>query len=77
MDTIISAANGSTFLEISKSVFKELEFVLANKQVLDRYDYQVKPIFQKIRANQKNVCSISELRKALLPKLLSGEIAVN
>jgi type I restriction enzyme S subunit len=76
MDTIIGAANGSTFLEISKSVFKELEFILPSKRNLESYDYQVSPIFTKIRKNQLQIRSISRLRDTLLPKLMSGKMRV-
>lgn len=77
MDTIIGAANGSTFLEISKSVFKELEFIRPDGKILEQYNDQVSPIFQKVRANQKDIRAVSKLRDALLPKLLSGEITAN
>ena len=76
MDTIIGAANGSTFLEISKSVFKELEFILPSEKVIESYDCQVSPIFNKIRNNQLQIRSISKLRDTLLPKLMSGEARV-
>lgn len=76
MDTIIGAANGSTFLEISKSVFKELEFILPSEEVLESYNSQVSPLFNKIRNNQLQIRSISKLRDALLPKLMSGEAGV-
>lgn len=74
LDTIINAANGSTFLEISKSTFKSLEFILPPDELLKSFDQQVSPMFEKIRNNVYQINTLIELRNKLLPKLMNGEI---
>jgi len=76
METIIGAANGSTFLEVSKSVFKDLDFLLPSKDTLAAFDKKAVSLFGKIRNNQIQIRTLSRLRDALLPKLMSGDIKV-
>ena len=53
VDYIISNANGSTFLEISKSVFRSLEILKPPADLRGNFDKHVIPIFQKIKTNSK------------------------
>jgi len=76
MDLIIGSANGSTFLEISKSVFKSLEVNVPNESDLEKFDLTTKPVFDKILANEIQIRTLSRLRDTLLPKLMSGEVRV-
>ena len=76
MNTIISAANGSTFLEISKSTFKSLDFVLPESSCLIDFDKQVYPLFERVRKNVYEINTLKKLRYKLLPKLMSGSISV-
>jgi len=77
METIENAGNGSVFQEISKSSFKTLEFVKPPKDKLLKFDRTVEPIFQKIMSNQIQIRALTQLRDALLPKLMSGEIRID
>src|SRR5665647_3471913 len=76
LDTIISSANGSVFLEISKSTFKELDFIIPPKEKLKLFDKEIEPLFQKIKSNTNQICTLTQLRDTLLPKLMSGEVTV-
>lgn len=76
LDTIISAANGSVFLEISKSTFKELEVIIPPKDKLILFDQEIEPIFQKLKSNTIQIRTLTQLRDTLLPKLMSGEVRV-
>lgn len=76
LDTITNAANGSVFLEISKSTFKTLEFQIPPEARLDGFDKQAAPIFQKIKSNVYQIRSLTQLRDTLLPKLMSGVVRV-
>ena len=77
LETIINAANGSVFLEISKSTFKELQFVIPPTEKLKFFDTEAEPLFQKIKTNIIEVKTLTLLRDSLLPKLMSGEIRVD
>ena len=76
IETIKGMANGSTFLEISKSVFREIEIVIPSNIVLEKFDFQVKPIFEQIVSNEQENQTLIALRDSLLPKLMKGEIEV-
>jgi type I restriction enzyme S subunit len=76
METIISRANGSTFLEISKTSFKDIELVIPDTQTATRFEEIVSPIFEQIKNNNQQTATLAAVRDALLPKLMSGEIIV-
>ena len=76
IDYIVSNANGSTFLEISKSVFKSLEVIKPPKEIRLKFDNKVIPMFEKIKINSKQIQTLENLRDTLLPKLLRGEVRV-
>ncbi len=74
MDEVISRANGSTFLEISKKNFREIPFLMPEVEVLTQFDAIAKPYFQRIVSIQKEVNQLTKLRDTQLPKLISGEL---
>lgn len=76
IDIVHSFSNGSTFMEISKSVFKTLQLQIPPKQILNDFQILVKPLFEKIKSNQTQIRSLTALRDTLLPKLMSGEVRV-
>jgi len=76
MEYIISNANGSTFLEISKTVFKSLEITKPSKELRKKFDEIVIDNFEKIKANTKQIKTLENMRDTLLPKLMSGEVRV-
>ena len=76
MDIVKSRANGSTFQEISKSNFKDIEVIIPSPELRETYDRIVVPIFEKIVTNVRQNQSITELRDTLLPKLMTGKIRV-
>lgn len=76
MDEIKQRASGSTFAEISKKNFKPISVVVPSKDVLNAYQKLVKPLYDAITSNVRQSEQLSNLRDTLLPKLLSGELAL-
>jgi type I restriction enzyme, S subunit len=76
MAEIENSGNGSTFQEISKSVFKQMTILIPPKPKLADFDKTIDPIFSKIKTNQTQIRTLTTLRDTLLPKLMSGEIRV-
>ena len=74
MDLVHSYSNGSTFMEISKSAFKSLDIVIPTKAEVVGFVLSVKPFFEKIKLNEKQIRLIIRQRDSLLPKLMSNEI---
>lgn len=77
LEKIKSMGNGSTFLEISKTVFRSIEIIVPNNSILNNFEEIANPIFQKIVVNERETQTLTTLRDSLLPKLMSGEIDVN
>lgn len=76
MDAVKGRANGSTFQEISKSSFKEIETSIPKKSVLELFDELVNPIFERIVANEMETRTLIQIRDGLLPKLMTGKIEI-
>lgn len=76
MDLIIKRANGSTFLEISKTNFKQINCLIPSKKILNEYVYQIEVLFEQLRINLIENQELTNLRDTLLPKLISGELEV-
>ena len=75
-DEIVNHANGSTFLEISKSSFRQLPVVVPDESAMKKFDGLARPLYNRIVSNEGQSRSLTSLRDALLPKLVSGEIRV-
>ena len=73
-EEIISHANGSTFLEISKANFRKIPIVLPDKELLAEFDKCVGSVYKRISVNQREILALATQRDQLLPKLLSGEL---
>lgn len=69
-------AGGTTFAEISKAVFRPLPILVPPRTILERFTNCVDPLFDRIEANLRESESLSEIRDALLPRLVSGEVRV-
>lgn len=77
METVISSANGSTFLEISKSSFRNINCVIPDKNTLKEFNKTIDPLFEKILLNISQTQFLSNLRDTLLSKLIRGELRIN
>ncbi|MDB4920644.1 restriction endonuclease subunit S [Mucilaginibacter sp.] len=77
MDSIKGRANGSTFQEISKSNFKDIDIVIPDSKTLKNFDNIATSIFCKIVTNEIENENLSELRDSLLPKLMDGKIQIS
>lgn len=77
MSAVTNAANGSTFLEISKKAFKEIESIIPNEGVLQGFQSLIDPLFEKLKNNLIQIRTLTHLRDTLLPKLMKGEIRVS
>jgi type I restriction enzyme S subunit len=76
MDAILGNANGTTFLEISKSNFRPLPVVVPPREVLNAFSSLATPVHERVVASLRENVTVAALRDMLLPKLLSGEVRV-
>jgi type I restriction enzyme S subunit len=75
-EEIVSRANGSTFLEISKTNFRPIPVVAPGGNIMRTFDTEVRPLFGHIVENERESHTLAALRDTLLPKLISGELRV-
>jgi type I restriction enzyme S subunit len=75
-DEIVSRANGSTFLEISKSNFRPIRLVVPPPAVLERYGAFASRFHRKLVSNERESRTLAQLRDSVFPRLLSGELSV-
>lgn len=76
METVHQNANGSTFQEISKANFRPIELTVPSPELLRAFDETVRPLFDRIVANDKENRTLATTRDYLLPWLMSGELRV-
>jgi type I restriction enzyme S subunit len=74
MDSIKQAANGSTFMEISKSAFRPIKLCVPPPELVDAFAAIASPLMDRIEANEHHRASLMELRDVLLPRLISGKL---
>ena len=73
-EEIISHANGSTFLEISKANFRNITMALPATEILPEFDKLVGRLYKRVSVNQRESQTLATKRDEFLPRLLSGEI---
>lgn len=73
-EEIVSRANGSTFLEISKTNFRPIPLVSPPSGVMQAFERIARPLYERIVACTNESRTLITLRDSLLPKLISGEL---
>ncbi len=73
---IKSRASGTTFLEVSGGVMKNIPLIIPDEALVEYFSIVTASINNQIYQNQKEIESLKEIRDTLIPKLLSGEIEV-
>ncbi|MEZ9548538.1 restriction endonuclease subunit S, partial [Vibrio crassostreae] len=69
-----SLNSGSAVPSLNRNFVHSTSVCHPDSEILAKFEEIVKPLFEKMVANNEQNKSLSELRDALLPKLLSGEI---
>lgn len=74
---IASRTEGSVIPHLYQKDFVTLEIPLLSREQLQLFDNTVTPLFNAYFDNQQENLRLAELRDALLPRLMSGDIAVS
>ena len=72
-DDIVNYANGSTFLEISKSNFRRIPLVVPAEAAMTAFDRLASTLHRHVVSNERESRALAVQRDALLPGLVSGE----
>jgi len=73
---IVSQANGSTFLEISKNNFRLIKAIVPTVEVLNSFMGLVEPLYLGIESLLLENELLNAMRDELLPKLISGNLRI-
>jgi type I restriction enzyme S subunit len=76
LEEIKARATGTTFAEISKSVFRPIKVIVPNESIIQRFNDITKPIYDRIVTNERSISSLINTRDLLLPRLISGKLRV-
>ncbi len=76
MPTIEANATGSTFKEISGSIFKSISIIKPKKLIVEEFIKKMKSVFQKQENVEEQNQQLSNLRDWLLPMLMNGQVKV-
>ena len=77
IDSLVHSAHGSVFDTITTSTFAASHVLLPPEPVLTVFEKMATPLFLRILAGECQSRLLASLRDALLPKLLTGTIAVS
>lgn len=69
--------HGSVFNTITRETFKSINLAFSGGELTLAFERLVTPYLEKILLNNRQVTELAKTRDALLPKLISGELAVN
>ena len=73
---LVSLSNGSVFNNLKTDILKGYPTILPDPETLQRFDAVVKPMFLQMQNLTRESHKLSDMRDALLPKLMSGEVDV-
>ena len=76
LDVVEKTQVATTVIHIGKKDFDKFQIILPTEEILDKFDELTEPILDQIVANRLENRRLSELRDALLPKLMNGEVEV-
>ncbi len=72
-----SLSGGSTFAELTKGTFKRMEILAPPHALVQQFQQLVSPLFKSIETHLKANTSLKAIRDDLLPRLISGKLAVD
>jgi type I restriction enzyme S subunit len=73
---VLGSSSGMAVAHTSPNSIYGFEFNVPPDSLITRFEKQAKKFYEKERANQKQIQTLTTLRDTLLPKLMSGEVRV-
>ena len=74
--TFLRMASGATFKEISRGVFKTIEFLQPTAYLVRRFEDTTAPMAEQALSLQRQIQNLRQTRDLLLPRLLSGQVMI-
>ena len=76
VEEIRAMGGGSTYIEVSRGKFREFQVLIPPKSLIVDFDEQAKLSLKQIRVLKQQNQKLRIARDLLLPRLMSGELAV-
>ena len=73
---IRSNAHGTTYPEISKGRFREMTVLIPNRAVAAEFSRKASEVIDQVRCLKRSTSALTQAREILLPRLMSGKVAV-
>ena len=67
---------GSAVPSMTTEILNNMPLDIPPNEIFERFEGTISPLYIKIKSNQTQIRTLTELRDTLLPKLMSGEISV-
>ena len=73
---IVAAGTGGAQQHINKEIVDNFDFIFPGTELVDEFTQIVKPMFAQIALLAFKNRTLADLRDALLPRLISGELQI-
>jgi len=77
MRDLTSRSHGTVFETVTKSTLSEQSVPILEEDIREEYHTKISPVMEVIKSNISESESLSELRDALLPQLVSGAVTID
>ena len=74
---LVNLSNGSVFNNLKTDILKGYPTILPDEEILQRFDEIIKPMFLQMQNLTRESHNLMDLRDAILPRLMSGELDVS
>ncbi|MEW8402408.1 MAG: restriction endonuclease subunit S [Candidatus Thiodiazotropha sp.] len=76
VEEIRSNAKGTTYPEISKGRFREMDVIAPSNSLIHEFNEPASHIIQQVRNLKQSTMKLQQARDILLPRLMNGEVVV-
>ena len=73
---IRSHAQGTTYPEISKGRFREMDVVIPSRAIAAEFSRRTSEVIDQVRCLKRSTSALTQARDLLLPRLMSGKAAI-
>ena len=73
---IRSHAQGTTYPEISKGRFRQMDVVIPTRAIATEFSRKISEVIDQVRCLKRSTSALTQARDLLLPRLMSGKVAI-
>jgi type I restriction enzyme S subunit len=69
-------ADGTVQKNLNTGILKNMDFVVADEMVIQKFTTTIQTLFDKILVNERQIQTLTKTRDVLLPQLMSGKLRI-